>query len=199
MEFVFIYSISLIHKFLLELIKRTSKVQAKNMSCEHTLNFDQWKTFFENYKPIRVWLWLVYKFTENLQLSTEFIQTQKRYPSCLNKISILTWKLFTISSQNVSCELNYQRTYSLQNISYLSLQLWVIPMKWLIEVLTILFFNISWGAKLVNVIKHLTFTFILYAKVNQDTSWGDQHFLCLFSVGFSSSWFNCIPFEIMNI
>ena len=41
---------------ILELIKRRSKVQEKNMSQEHALNFDQWKTFSENYKPMRVWL-----------------------------------------------------------------------------------------------------------------------------------------------
>ena len=29
----------------LELIKRRSKVQGKNMSCERALNFDQWRTF----------------------------------------------------------------------------------------------------------------------------------------------------------
>ena len=35
------------------------------MSCERAINFDQWKTFSEKYKPMRVLLWLVYKFTEN--------------------------------------------------------------------------------------------------------------------------------------
>ena len=35
------------------------------MSCERALNFDQWKTFSENYKPITGWLWLLYKFTDN--------------------------------------------------------------------------------------------------------------------------------------
>ena len=88
-------------KYLLELIKRRSKVQEKNMSCEGRLNFDQWKTFSENYKPIRVWLWFVYKFTENnchSQLFSQFIQTQKRYPTSLDKIRILTWKLLVISS-----------------------------------------------------------------------------------------------------
>ena len=40
-------------KYLLELIKRKPKVQEKNMSCECVLNFDQWKTFSENYKPMR--------------------------------------------------------------------------------------------------------------------------------------------------
>ena len=48
------------------------------MSCEHALNFDQWKLFSENYKPMRVRLGLVYKFTENCQvylLFSEFIQT----------------------------------------------------------------------------------------------------------------------------
>ena len=93
----------------LELIKRRSKVQENNMSCERALNFDQWKTFSKNYKPMRVWLWLVYKFTENycrLRLFSEFIQTQKRYPTSLGKIRILTWKLLVISRYDFSCELN---------------------------------------------------------------------------------------------
>ena len=51
-----------IYKYLLELIKTNSKVQEKNMSCE-AVNFDQWKTFSEKYKPIRVWLRLFYQFT----------------------------------------------------------------------------------------------------------------------------------------
>ena len=104
--------IFLIYICLLELIKRRSKGQLKNMSCERALHFDQWKTFSENYKPIRVCLWLAYKFTENncrLRLSTTFIQTQKRYPTSLDKMSILIWKLFIISSQNFSCELNSHR------------------------------------------------------------------------------------------
>ena len=74
------------NKYLFELIKRRSKIQENNMSCE-------------NYKPMRVWLWLVYKFTENhcrFRLFSEFIQTQKRYPTSLDKIRILTWKLLFI-------------------------------------------------------------------------------------------------------
>ena len=53
------------------------------MSCGRALNFDQWKTFSENYKPMRVSLWVLYKFTENyyrLRLFSEFIQTRKMYP-----------------------------------------------------------------------------------------------------------------------
>ena len=89
------------NKYLLELIKRRSKVQEKNMSCERGLNFDQWKTFSENYKPMRVWLWVVHRFTENychLRLFSEFIQTQKSYPTSHDKTRILTWKLFVIQS-----------------------------------------------------------------------------------------------------
>ena len=96
-------------EYLLELIKRRSKVQEKNMSCKCGLNFDQWKTLSENFKPMRVWLWLFYKFTKNyccLQLFSNFIQTQKRYPASLDKICILTQKLLAISSQNFSCELH---------------------------------------------------------------------------------------------
>ena len=118
LEFVFIYSISLMYKCLLELIKnsRRSKVQEKNMSCECALNFDQWKTFSKNYKLIRVGLWLDYKFMSSLIL-------QRAILPLLKKISTLIWELFIISSQNFSCQLNSQRTHSLQNISYLSLSL----------------------------------------------------------------------------
>ena len=79
-------------------IKRRSKVQEKNMSCEHASNFNQWKTFSENYKPMRVWLWLVYKITENYCRSwrfSEFIQTQERYPNlkatCHMKLKCFLW------------------------------------------------------------------------------------------------------------
>ena len=85
----------------LELIKGRSKVQEKNMSCESALNFDRWKTFSENCKSMRVWLWLVYKFTENCQiyrLFSDFNQTKKRYPTSLDKIRILTRKQLVISS-----------------------------------------------------------------------------------------------------
>ena len=49
--------------------------QEKNMSCKHSLNFDQWKTLSKNYRPMRVWLWFVYKFTKNyfsLRLFSKF-------------------------------------------------------------------------------------------------------------------------------
>ena len=42
---------------------------------------------------MRVWLLLVYKFTDNCQvyrLFSEFIQTQKSYPTSLGKMDILT-------------------------------------------------------------------------------------------------------------
>ena len=58
----------------LELIKRRSKVQEKSMSCKRALNFGQWKSLSENYKPMRVWLWLVYKFTENCQIYRLFAE-----------------------------------------------------------------------------------------------------------------------------
>ena len=99
LEFLFTYNISFdvvevnSKQYLIELTKRRSKVQEKNKSCKRALNFDQLKIFSENYKPMRVWLWLVYKFTDNychLRLFSEFIQTQKRYPTSLDKISILT-------------------------------------------------------------------------------------------------------------
>ena len=89
-------------KYALELIKRRSKVQETNMSCEHALNFNQWKTFSKNYKPMRAWLRLVDKFTENYypsRLLSEFIQAQKRYPTSPDEIRILTWKLFFLGTK----------------------------------------------------------------------------------------------------
>ena len=41
------------YKYLLELIKRRSKVREKAMSCERALSFDKCKIFCENCKPIR--------------------------------------------------------------------------------------------------------------------------------------------------
>ena len=73
-------------------------------SHTYALNFDQWKMLSEKYKPMRVRFWLEFdfdKFTENnchSWLLSEFIQTQKRYPTSFDKILILTWKLLVISS-----------------------------------------------------------------------------------------------------
>ena len=56
--------------------KKKSKVQEKNMPCKRAISVDHWKTFSKNYKLMRVWLWLVYKFTKNCricQLFSEFI------------------------------------------------------------------------------------------------------------------------------
>ena len=89
-----------------ELIKRRSKVKEKNMSCAHVLNFDQWKTFSKNYEPMRVWLWPVYKITENCQIYWLFSEFIRTHPTSLEKISILTWKLLVISKYNFSCEPN---------------------------------------------------------------------------------------------
>ena len=60
--------------------KKIKSSLKKYMSCEWTLNLDQWKAFAKDFKPIRVWLWLVYNTTKNncyFWLFKEFIQTQK--------------------------------------------------------------------------------------------------------------------------
>lgn len=85
--------------------------------CVYLHSLMQW----ENHKSISVWFGFVYKTTESnccLQLFANFIKTQLRYPSSLGKISILTWKLLIISSQNLPFELNSSRTYSTWYISY---------------------------------------------------------------------------------
>ena len=113
-------------KYLQELIKEDKMFKTRICHVERALTFDQWKAFSENYKPIRVWLWLVYQRIDNfcrLQLFSKLVPTQKRYPISLDKMRILTWKLLAISGKNIFCELSFERTYSLQNISYMSLRL----------------------------------------------------------------------------
>ena len=99
LEFVFTYNISLVCRMWWEINiytrvdKKKIKSSRKEYATRTCFKFDQWKTFCENYKPIRVWLWLVYKFTNNycpLLLFSEFIQTRKSYPTTNDKIVILT-------------------------------------------------------------------------------------------------------------
>ena len=95
-----------------------SHAQVSKLCYFFWLCFDQWKTFSDDYMPIRVWMLFVYKFTENdcrLRLFSEFIQTQKRYPTFLDKISILTWKLLIITP--------YQAKIVLVNLTHKELSL----------------------------------------------------------------------------
>ena len=65
-------------KKLLDVITRS--ISIPSISCERALRFDQWNTIFEDFKATKVWLWLVYKFTESyccMRLFSEFIRTQK--------------------------------------------------------------------------------------------------------------------------
>ena len=124
LEYAFTYSVfwhseksNFNRKYLLEL----SKVHQKNISSERALNFEESKRFYKTNS--RFWLWPVCNITENsccLRLFVDFIQTQKRYPISLNKISIRSWKVLVISRQNFSCELNRLRSFFLRNISCLS-------------------------------------------------------------------------------
>ena len=91
--------------YLLELIKRRSKVQ-KNMSWKRALNFDQWKKFSANYKPVRVWVCLVYKFTENhcclsslssFKLKRVILPLLKKYASYLEKYVSYQAKIFLVN------------------------------------------------------------------------------------------------------
>ena len=112
--------------------KRRSKVQEKNMSCERALNFDQWKTFSENYKPMRVWLWLVYKiYRELLSLTTFF-----RVHSNSKKVSYLSW-------QNTYPKL--KTTYHIKPKSFLWTKLLenLLHAKYLISVAAPLIYNSS--------------------------------------------------------
>ena len=73
-------------KYLLQFIKRSSKVYQKNMSHQKTLKFNQSILYSQNYMQIRLLLWHADNITESscsFQLFTVLIQTQKRYLSYL--------------------------------------------------------------------------------------------------------------------
>ena len=85
----------------LKLIEKISRVQEKNIHVSVLWALTNEKRNSKKLKPMRVWLWLVYKYTKNCQiyrLYSEFIQTKKKYLSSLKKISILTLNLLVISS-----------------------------------------------------------------------------------------------------
>ena len=74
-------------KYILELIKRRSKAQEKNILREHFLKFGVIKNIL---KPMGVWFRLVYKINKNnCCLFAEVIQTQK-HPTSLGNISFPT-------------------------------------------------------------------------------------------------------------
>ena len=110
--------------YIVKLIKRSLKLHKKcYVNAYKTLTNE--KYFFIKYKPVRVCLWLVHKITKNICLSrlfTQLIQTQKKYLTSLENISILTWRLLILLHRNFSCELNFSRSYSLRNISLVSLR-----------------------------------------------------------------------------
>ena len=85
-----IFFIQTLNKISTRVIQKKTKSSSKKMSQESALKFDQRETVFEKYKPIGVF---IYKITENnccLGYFAEFIQSLKRYPTSLDKISILT-------------------------------------------------------------------------------------------------------------
>ena len=98
MKFVFTCNISLVWWEISCKQWISTRVNQKKIKCsrkEHVTwtcmksTFWSMKRISENYKPKRVWLWFVYKFTNNycrLWLFSDFIQTQKRYLTSLGKI-----------------------------------------------------------------------------------------------------------------
>ena len=131
------------------------------MSYKCAFNFDQWKAFSENYKPMRVWLWLVYKFTENYchsRLFSEFIQTQKKYP------------------------ISWQNTYpNLKTICYIKLKLFLwtklmenlLLAKYLISVTAPL---INLMLQLINITKYIKIYIKIYNKIYHNIS--NESFWC---------------------
>ena len=71
------------------------------MSCECALNFDQWKTFSENFKPMRVWLWLVYKFYRELLSLATFLRVHSNW----KEVSYPSWQN-TYPNLKTTCHIN---------------------------------------------------------------------------------------------
>ena len=66
--------------------QRKSKSSSKEYVTWERINFEQSDKFSENHKPIKFWLWLVYKFTEN--------KFQKRYHIAIDK-KVFELEVFT--------------------------------------------------------------------------------------------------------
>ena len=104
----------------LELFKRRSKVQEKNMSCERALDFDQWKTVNES-----VIFACLQIYRELLSLVT-FL----RVHSNSKEVSYLSWQN-TYPNLKTACHIKLKfffwtqllENLLMQNISYLSLRL----------------------------------------------------------------------------
>ena len=72
---------------------------SKYASREGAWCFNLWKAFSENSRPIMVCYGLFTKIPKLIVVHDffgEFIQTQERYPTYINKMSILTWRLLVI-------------------------------------------------------------------------------------------------------
>ena len=127
--FVFIwwlvsFGVCIYMQYFFDVVRNKSKQEVStSVNQEKIKSYIMWTCFkfwpiknvSKTNKPIRVWLWLLYKFNENnccLRLFSKFIQAQKIFPNSIEKISILTWKPLVISIQNFSCELNSTKTYS---------------------------------------------------------------------------------------
>ena len=112
-----------VENFCYEIFKRRSKVHQKNMSEIH-LKFGPMKSISQKLQANRRFCLQIYQkqlpFTIYCWVHSN---SKERYPTSLDKISILTGKPLVIINQSFCCELNSSRTYFLQNISYLSLRL----------------------------------------------------------------------------
>ena len=101
LEFVFTYNTSLMrweinNKYLMELIKRRSKVKEKTISCWRALNFHQLKTFFET---ISQWEFHYGLFTNlpRIIVAWDFFLLNSN-SNKVPQLSYPTWKLLLISS-----------------------------------------------------------------------------------------------------
>ena len=127
LEYVFAYITYVFNAFRNQTFeKRYTRVNWKEIKISRKeyvtwTSFKVWqiKTFSESYSAMEIWLGLAYKIIKK----SCFIQTQKRYPTSLDKISILNWRLLITSNENFSIELKSSKIYTLKNISYLSLRL----------------------------------------------------------------------------
>ena len=119
------------NKYPTELIKRRSKVQEKNMSCERALNFDQWKTSSKNYRPMknnfdqwktssknyrpmRFWFWLtnLSRIIIACDFSPSSFRLKRSILSPLTK-TYLNLKTVCHVKLNFSCKLNSQKNWLL--------------------------------------------------------------------------------------
>ena len=132
-------------------IHNMSKVHKKNMPRESAFKFYQWKIFFENYKPMRVWSWLVYKNFRNVLSLVAFCQAH----SNSKKVSYLPWKNKYSYNLKTTCHIKPKLFLWMNFLKHLLLTKYITSAAATLKIVVHSWYPIVWQYHIQSPIKHL--------------------------------------------